>query len=297
MIPALFSVSYAGYWGQHRLDLAPFFDKAAALGYPAVEIGGKRPHLSVLDYPDDESLEAVHSAAAESGVEIATLAAYTDFTAGRNAPEAPFVEMQVAYLGSLARMARALGAKIVRVFSGYSPDDAYYQADWDKCVKALREAAEITAGYGVVLGLQNHHDIGVSVEGFEALLDEVDHPNLKAMFDPWSIALHGADLYRSARRMAPRMVQTTLADYVRIDRYAYDSGLVNYRRLDPPAVRAVPLGDGFIDLAAFFAGLKEGGFKGYVAYEMCSPLRGGGSEANLDAAAAKSLRKIRELIA
>jgi sugar phosphate isomerase/epimerase len=297
MIPALFSVSYAGYWGQHRLDLAAFFDKAAALGYPAVEIGGKRPHLSVLDYPDDESLEAVHSAAAEAGVEIATLAAYTDFTAGRNAPEAPFVEMQLAYLGSLARMARALGAKIVRVFSGYSPDDAYYQADWDKCVKALREAAEITAGYGVVLGLQNHHDIGVSVEGFEALLDEVDHPNLKAMFDPWSIALHGADLYRSARRMAPRMVQTTLADYVRIERYAYDSGLVNYRRLDPPAVRAVPLGDGFIDLAAFFAGLKEGGFKGYVAYEMCSPLRGGGSEANLDDAAAKSLRKIRELIA
>lgn len=297
MIPALFSVSYAGYWGQHRLDLAAFFDKAAALGYPAVEIGGKRPHLSVLDYPDDESLEAVHSAAGEAGVEIATVAAYTDFTAGRNAPEAPFVEMQVAYLGSLARMARALGAKIVRVFSGYSPLDAYYQADWDKCVKALREAAEVTAGYGVVLGLQNHHDIGVSVEGFEALLDEIDHPNLKAMFDPWSIALHGADLYRSARRMAPRMVQTTLADYVRIDRYAYDAGLVNYRRLDPPAVRAVPLGDGFIDLAAFFAGLKEGGFKGYVAYEMCSPLRGGGSEANLDAAAAKSLRKIRELIA
>ena len=297
MIPVLFSVSYAGYWGQHRLDLPAFFDKAAALGYPAVEIGGKRPHLSVLDYTDDESLEAVHSAAAEAGVEIATLAAYTDFTAGRNAPEAPFVEMQVAYLGSLARMARALGAKIVRVFSGYSPDDAYYQADWDKCVKALREAAEVTAGYGITLGLQNHHDIGVSVDGFETLLDEVDHPNLKAMFDPWSIALHGADLYRSARRMAPRMVQTTLADYARIERYAYDSGLVNYRRLEPPAVRAVPLGEGFIDLAAFFAGLKEGGFRGYVAYEMCSPLRGGGSEANLDAAAAKSLRKIRELIA
>lgn len=297
MIPMLFSVSYAGAWGQHRLDLPAFFDKAAALGYPAVEIGGKRPHLSVLDYPDDESLEAVHSAAAEAGVEIATLAAYTDFASGRHAPEAPFVEMQLAYIGSLARMARALGAKIVRVFSGYSQDEAYYQADWDKCVKALREAAEITAGYGVVLGLQNHHDIGVSVDGFEALLDEVDHPNLKAMFDPWSIALHGADLYRSARRMAPRMVQTTLADYVRIERYAYESGLINYRRLDPPAVRAVPLGDGFIDLAAFFAGLKEGGFRGYVAYEMCSPLRGGGSEANLDSAAAKSLRKIRELIA
>jgi sugar phosphate isomerase/epimerase len=62
-------------------------------------------------------------------------------------------------------------------------------------------------------------------------------------------------------------------------------------------VRAVPVGDGFIDLEAFFAGLKEGGFTGYVAYEMCSPVRGGGSEANLDATAAKSLACIRRLIA
>ncbi len=297
MIPTLFSVSYAGYWGQRQLDLPAFLRKAADLGYPAVEIGGKRPHLSALDYPDDASLAALKSAAQTAGVEIATVAAYTDFTAGRSTAEVPFVELQLAYLGSLARIAKTLGAKIVRVFSGYATGDANYQADWEKCVKALREGAALTADYGVTLGLQNHHDVGVSAEGFEELLDEVDHPNLKAMFDPWSIALHGADLYQAARRMAPRMVQTTLADYVRVERYAYQPTLINYRRLEPPAVRAVPLGDGFIDLPAFFAGLKEGGFKGYVAYEMCSPLRGGGGEANLDAAAAKSLRKIRELIA
>ena len=67
-----------------------------------------------------------------------------------------------------------------------------------------------------------------------------------------------------------------------------------YRELDA-MVRAVPLGDGFIDLEAFFTGLKEGGFDGYVAYEMCSPLRGGGDITNLDASAAKSLEVIRRL--
>ena len=75
------------------------------------------------------------------------------------------------------------------------------------------------------------------------------------------------------------MVQTTLADYVRLPRFRYMPGLVNYQRLDD-SVRAVPLGEGFLDLAGFFEGLKEGGFKGYVAYEMCSPVRGGGSEEN-----------------
>jgi sugar phosphate isomerase/epimerase len=169
-------------------------------------------------------------------------------------------------------MARSLGGKIVRVFSGYSPEPADYQADWNRCVTALRDAADAAGQFGITLGLQNHHDIGVSVEGFIELLDDVNHPNLKAMFDPWSIALQSADLYQAARLLAPRMVQTTLADYVRTDRF------------------------GFIDLPAFFAGLKEGGFDGLVAYEMCSPLRGGGSEANLDAAATKSLAEIRRLI-
>ena len=54
-------------------------------------------------------------------------------------------------------------------------------------------------------------------------------------------------------------------------------------------------GEGFVDLEAFFAGLGEGGFNGYVAYEMCSPLRGGGSEQNLDRMARTALEVIRRL--
>jgi sugar phosphate isomerase/epimerase len=296
MIPVLFSVSYAGYWGQHRLDLPAFFRKAQALGYSAVEVAGKRPHLSVLDYPSDEAVAPIREAAQAASVEVVTIAGYTDFTTGRHAAEVPFVEMQLAYVAALARIGRALDAKIVRVFSGYSPDPRHYQADWDRCVSTLREAARITADHGLVLGLQNHHDVGVGVDAYVELLDEVDHPALRAMFDPWAPALQGDDLYQAARRLAPRMIQTTLADYLRLPRYTYRPELVNYDRQEPPAVRAVPLGEGFLDLEAFFAGLREGGFDGYVAYEMCSPVRGGGSEANLDRTAAQSLRKIHELI-
>ena len=295
MKPALFSVSYAGYWGQHRLGVVDFLEKAAALGYPAVEIAGKRPHLSPLDYPGDESLAQVREAAERLGVEVATIAGYNDFTSGRQAAEVPFVEMQIRYVADLSRIAKSLGASIVRVFSGYFTDEANYQSDWTRCVTALRESAAVAADYGVVLGLQNHHDVGVSVNAYEELFADVDHPNMKAMFDPWSIALIGEDLYESARRLAPRMVQTTLADYVRLLRFRYRPELVNYDRCDPAAVRAVPLGEGFIDLEAFFAGLKEGGFDGYVTYEMCSPLRGGGSEENLDHAATRSLERIRTL--
>src|SRR5262249_54588164 len=140
---------------------------------------------------------------------------------------------------------------------------------------------------------QNHHDVGVDVGAYAEFLDDINHPNAKAMFDPWSIGLHGADLYRAAKEMAPRMVQTTLADYIKLPRWQYRSALINYQPVDPPAVKAVKLGEGCLALDDFFRGLREGGFKGYVAYEICSPIRGGGSEANLDAAAKHALEKIR----
>jgi hypothetical protein len=47
-------------------------------------------------------------------------------------------------------------------------------------------------------------------------------------------------------------------------------------------VQAVPIDEGFIDYAAFLGVMRESGFHGSVAYEMCSPLLGGGSLENLD---------------
>ncbi len=294
MIPTLFSVSYAGLWGQHRLDLEAFIKKAAALGYGAVELMAKRPHLSILD-ADADKIARIKRCARENNIRIVTIAGYTDFTGGHKSGEVPFVEMQIAYVQKLSEIAQQLGAGIVRVFTGYATAEEAYQDDWQTCVQAVRECAGRAERCGVCLGVQNHHDTAIAAEAFLEFLNDVAHPNCKAMFDPWAPALHGEDLYACAKAMAPHMVQTTIADYVRLKRWAYMPGLVNYRPL-PAMVRAVPVGQGFIDLASFFKGLREGGFKGPVAYEMCSPLRGGGSEDNLDRTAQESLNQIRALI-
>ena len=54
------------------------------------------------------------------------------------------------------------------------------------------------------------------------------------------------------------------------------------------------MGDGEILNADFLQGLRDGGFIGTVAYEMCSPLRGGGSMENLDHYARKFLDWLKE---
>jgi sugar phosphate isomerase/epimerase len=47
-------------------------------------------------------------------------------------------------------------------------------------------------------------------------------------------------------------------------------------------LRAVPMGEGIIDYKTFFNTPKENGYQGYIAYELCDVLKGGGSIENLD---------------
>ncbi len=96
--------------------------------------------------------------------------------------------------------------------------------------------------------------------------------------------------------MAPHTAITTNADYIRLPRYRYQPALVNYRREETDLVRAVKFGEGFIDYEAFFRGLKEGGFDGIANYEMCSPVRGGGTTENLDVFAAHYVEWMREKV-
>ena len=213
--------------------------------------------------------------------------------------EVPQIELQIAYVESLAGIAARLGARIVRIFGAYEIEGQDPQMQWNRCVGAVREMCDRAAAHGVTIAIQNHHDVGLHTEALLEMLADIDRPNCKLGFDAWSPALRGEDLYKSARLAAPHSVITTNADYIKVPRHRYRPELVNYERQAVDWVRAVPFGTGFIDYASFFQGLKDGGFDGVATFEMCSPLRGGGTLANLDACATTYLdwMKARQFIA
>jgi sugar phosphate isomerase/epimerase len=291
---ALHSVSYAGVWpGQARLALDDFLVRARALGFGAVMLMAKRPHLSPLDY-DAEARRRLRGRLADLGLEVACLAGYNDFCMGADRPDVPAREIQVYYVRELCRLAHDLGCGLVRVFTGFEQPAVSYEQQWQWCVGCLKECARFAAPLGVTVGVQNHHDIAGHWEGLLDLLHDIDEPNCKALFDAWAPALQGADLAEAARRLAPHTAHTTVADYVRRPRFRYVPKLVNYAR-EPDVVRAVPMGEGFIDYRGFFRALREGGFRGSVAYEMCSPLRDGGGEENLDRCARRFLEYMADV--
>jgi sugar phosphate isomerase/epimerase len=291
MKSCLFSISYAGTWGQANVSLGEFIARAGRLGFSAVMLAGKRPHLSPLD-ATPEFVESIAAALRQARVTCDCVAGYTNLASGY-AAEVPLLEMQIAYVESLARLAAQLGAPTVRTFTAYETGDRDPATLWRRVVTAVREMCDRAAAHRVTIAIQNHHDLALDTDLLLELLSEIDRPNCKLAFDAWSPALRGEDLYAAAKKAAPHTAITTNADYIRVPRFRYRPELVNYERLQPDEVRAVPFGAGFIDYAAFFRGLADGGFGGLATYEICSPIRGGGSIENLDRCAAAYLDWMR----
>jgi sugar phosphate isomerase/epimerase len=289
----LHSVSYSGSWGQHSLSVEQFAEKAAELGFDGVMLMAKRPHLSVLDWPQPSRVR-LRERLDKLGLHATCIAGYTNFTADLEHADIPNREFQIRHVVELAGMARDLGCGLIRVFTGYERPSPPPAAQLKIVVEALRECAQRAAEFGVTIGVQNHHDLACGFESQFDLIQEIDEPNCRAMFDAWAPALHGADIAAAAAVMAKTTVYTTTANYELRPRYRYHPAEVNYEKL-LPALQAVPIDEGFIDYRSFLRALAEGGYSGPVAYEMCSPLRGGGNLGNLDVYARRFVGFMRSL--
>ena len=296
MKTCLHSVSYAGVWrGQARLSVDEFLSKAKRLGFDGVMLVAKRPHVSPLDY-DAAARKALRRKIERLGLELVCLAGYTDFTAGVDKAGIPNVEIQACYVGELAKLAHDLGTDMVRIFTGYERPGIPFDKQYAMVAEGLKLAGQKAAKYGVTLAVQNHHDIGAHHDAMYWLLKEVNLPNVKAAFDAWTPALQGLnseELRAAILKMKPFIVHTTAAEYVRLPRYSYEHNFTNFLQRET-LIRAVPMGEGFIDYETFFNTLKEIGYQGYIAYEMCEVLEGGGDVENLDRTAKKFLEYMKK---
>jgi len=292
----LHSVSYLGVWrGQTRLTVDEFLVKAKELGYEGVMLVAKRPHVSPHDY--DKAARAELKARIESlGLTLVGLAGYTDFTAGIDKPGIPNAEIQAAWVGEIAELARDLGTDMVRIFTGYERPGIPYDKQYAEVVSGLRMAGDLAEQYGITLAVQNHHDIALHHDVMSWLLNEVNNPNVMAGWDAWSPTLEGLtseELKQSIRKMKPFIVNTIAADYVTHPRYTYVNQLTNYQA-EQPVMRAVPMGQGMSDYDTWFKTLKEIGYRGWIVYELCEVLEGGGSIENLDSAARTFLEYMKQ---
>ena len=108
----LYTITYLGLWYRgEALPLPQVIKKAKEYGYDGIEIDGKRPHGSPLDWPAARCRE-LRWLADDEGIDIFAVAANNDFS--NPVPEVR--EAQICYVRDMIGMTSDLGARTLRVF-------------------------------------------------------------------------------------------------------------------------------------------------------------------------------------
>ncbi len=93
--------------------------------------------------------------------------------------------VDVAELKRVAPRMRQCGAKLLRIMSYPNPEEGgLSRADWKaEAVRRIRELAQMAEDEGILLGHENCSGYGGTADGFLELVEAVDHPAFKMIFD------------------------------------------------------------------------------------------------------------------
>ena len=274
MKAALYTVTYSGvfYEGPH-LELKDIFPRVADLGYDGIEIGAKRPIASPIDL-NTAARNEIKALGPRYGLEIPCVAGYTDFTSG--VPE--HREMQLLMLRETIRLAHDLEAPFVRIFaawsgitmreghgvyeisrSSYNQPDVTHLEKWHWARECIEEASRWAEKYGVVLALQNHSPVTSTLYHTLEMIEEVNSPWVKACIDAPLITDQSDEyIYAGLIRTGDLQVWSHFGGYLETP--------------DGKISEEMDKGTIIVNYPAFFRGLRDIGYQGYIAYEGCGPV-------------------------
>ena len=274
MKAALYTVTYSGvfYKGGH-LPLKEIFPRVADIGYDGIEIGAKRPVASVLDL-DDAARREIRSLGQRYRLEIPCIGSYTDFSS--SVPE--HREMQLLMLRETIKLAHDLEVPVIRIFAAwsgitmrdgqgvyeisrtfYQQPDATHLEQWHRARECMIEASRWAEKYNVTLALQNHSPVTNTYKQTLEMVREVSSPCFKACIDAPLLTDQSDDYVYNA------VVETG-----NLQVWSHFGGYEETK--DSKISEETDKGTKIVNYPAFFKGLKDIGYQGYIAYEGCSPV-------------------------
>ena len=237
------------------LDVA--LEAAARVGFQAVELWGREPHVS--EEYDESRLRGVRAMAEEHGLSIPVLGSYHYF--GRTNHR----EDSVSLVDTL-HTAHGLHTPIVRVWASDVGSAKASEEVWKTTVAEAQEACDRAHKMGVVFAAEMH-DATLADTGASArrLVEEVDRPNFRLNYQAASRAEEEDPLQR-LELVLPYVVHVHCQNFVAAH--------------GDPGYKRVPMDAGYVDYRAVLGRLQQAGYEGHVAVEFAAE-EGEGKEASL----------------
>ncbi|MBS1596698.1 MAG: sugar phosphate isomerase/epimerase [Bacteroidetes bacterium] len=279
---ALLTVSYAGlFYSGKALSIEQQIYKAKELGFDALSIETKRPIASPIDLSKADR-KRIKEVAAGEGIALCAIESLSNFSSNLMEER----ENNIAMMQYVLELASDLEIDVVKIFAAwpgiindeeecalYNSFDRtpYYKrlfpADlrrWDRAVKGIREVSARAADLGITLALQNHAP--VIRQGYEdvlAMMQEIDRPNIKLCLDVPLFYERQSDEY--VRESIEHCGASTVLTHFGAWNFSQNA---DGEIIQDPS----PSSGETINYKAFFGGLDEIGYEGYLVSEYCLPV-------------------------
>ena len=177
-----------------------FFDMmeyAASIGLDAVDLTAYY-FSSYPDIPENSALFAYKHKALELGLDIPWTGVRNNFVD----PDADARAADRNHIREWLAVSSKLGATIMRVFTGRHQHEGYTRTqvmDW--LVDEYKSCAQYGEQYGVIIGLQNHHEFLFHSKEIIEVIERVDSKWFGLVLDVGS--LHAEDPYSEIEQLAP----------------------------------------------------------------------------------------------
>lgn len=236
---------------QSRMDIFGFIELTAELGLDGVQINvipdrGIHPEWGTLDGDDPEYLAHVRAA-----IETRDLFCEIDSRG-----------TTVAELWPVLRLARALGATLVRSYVRY-PNDEFDKKFLAAQADEVRQLVPFLREHGIRLAFENH-EFETSGDMLDFVLAVAEPDWVGLLCDVGNSIMAWEEPVRAVEAMAPYTFAVHFKDHIVV----IDDGPATGPH---PVVCGVPLGQGSIDLETVYRVLVEESRATTIDLEMCYP--------------------------
>lgn len=255
MHACLCTISYR----EKLLDVA--LEAAARIGFGAVELWGREPHVS--EEFDESRIKGIRNKTQELGLKVPVYGSYLTF--GKTSHRDDSVT-----LADTLHTAHGLHTPLIRVWASDVPSAKASEEVWENTVAEAKEACDRAAKMNVVFAVEMHDNtLADTGESAVRLIELVNRPNFRLNFQVSTN--FSEDQLARLEMVLPYVVHVHCQNFVPANGSA-PAGAPGYKR--------VQMSEGFANYKLLMNRLKKAGYTGQVAVEFAAE-EGPGKESSL----------------
>lgn len=239
------------------------------MGADGVEIVVQDDYKSGLPtHCSREILEQVKQCAQDNHIQIICLTPYNSYF---NSLDEEVRQKELAAIENVIGYCDFLGAKYIRIYGGnlVAGDTEKLEERWAKLVESLQYLGEKAAEKGVTLVVENHFNtMAVSAKQSAKLMEDVNHPAVRILYDQANLAFTGNEDYIQAIQIQQQYVAYMhVKDLVFKEGVAFTSSDVAHPKEEERNVYTRIVGEGVLPWPEILRAVKEQGYDGWLSLE------------------------------